>query len=103
MELRMRPATEGSQRCLQFEIDLQPRARVFAYRDFLGNWVHHFDMPRRHSQLAITARAQVELEPPPVLPAAMRHVGMGQGRRWSAAASNGIFVIPAISRCGARR
>ena len=44
----MRPATDGPQRCLQFEVDVQPRARVFAYRDFLGNWVHHFDIPRRH-------------------------------------------------------
>lgn len=71
MELRMRPATEGGQRCLQFEVDLQPRARVFAYRDFLGNWVHHFDLPRRHGQLAITARAQVQLDPPAALPRAL--------------------------------
>ena len=49
MELRMRPASDATQRCLQFEVDLQPRARVFAYRDFLGNWVHHFDLPRRHT------------------------------------------------------
>ena len=28
MELRMRPATDGPQRCLQFEVDLQPRAHV---------------------------------------------------------------------------
>ncbi len=71
MELRMRPATDGGQRCLQFEVDLQPRARVFAYRDFLGNWVHHFDLPRRHGQLAIVARAQVQLDPPPLLPDAL--------------------------------
>lgn len=71
MELRMRPATEGGQRCLQFEVDLQPRARVFAYRDFLGNWVHHFDLPRKHARLAVTARAQVQLDPPPVYPEAL--------------------------------
>ena len=64
MELRMRPASDATQRCLQFEVDLQPRARVFAYRDFLGNWVHHFDLPRRHTRLAVTARAQVQLDPP---------------------------------------
>jgi transglutaminase-like putative cysteine protease len=71
MELRMRPATDGTQRCLQFEVDIQPRARVFAYRDFLGNWVHHFDLPRRHGRLAITARAQVQLDAPPALPQAI--------------------------------
>ena len=70
MELRMRPATDGPQRCLQFEVEVSPRARVFAYRDFLGNWVHHFDLPRRHTRLAVTARAQVQLDPPPERPAA---------------------------------
>ena len=40
-----------------------PRARVFAYRDHLGNSVHHFDTPARHTQLTITARAYVELDP----------------------------------------
>lgn len=71
MELRMRPATEGGQRCLQFEVDLAPRARVFAYRDFLGNWVHHFDLPRKHTRLAVTARAQVQLDPPASYPDAL--------------------------------
>jgi transglutaminase-like putative cysteine protease len=71
MELRMRPATDGAQRCLQFEVEVAPRARVFAYRDFLGNWVHHFDIPRRHTQLAITARAQVQIDLSRPLPAAL--------------------------------
>ena len=56
MELRMRPSNTAQLRCLQFEVEVQPRARVFAYRDYRGNWVHHFDIPRRHGQLAITAR-----------------------------------------------
>jgi transglutaminase-like putative cysteine protease len=68
MELRMRPATDGPQRCLQFEVEVSPRARVFAYRDFLGNWVHHFDIPRRHAHLQITARAQVQLDELPTPP-----------------------------------
>jgi transglutaminase-like putative cysteine protease len=71
MELRMRPATEGGQRCLQFEVDLAPKARVFAYRDFLGNWVHHFDLPRKHTKLAVTARAQVQIDPPIAYPASL--------------------------------
>ena len=68
MELRMRPAGQGSQRCLSFELDLDPGARVFAYQDFLGNWVHHFDLPRRHAELTVTARAQVLIDPPPAVP-----------------------------------
>lgn len=62
MELRMRPSTGRTQRCLQFEVDILPRGRVFAYTDFLGNWVHHFDLPRRHGQLTITARSQVQVD-----------------------------------------
>ena len=46
MELRMRPSNTDDQRCVQFDVDVQPRARVFAYRDFRGNWVHHFDIPQ---------------------------------------------------------
>jgi transglutaminase-like putative cysteine protease len=61
MELRMRPADDGAQRCLQFDVQVEPEARVFAYRDFLGNWVHHFDLPRAHEALAITAQAQVQV------------------------------------------
>ena len=68
MELRMRPSNTAEQRCLQFEVEVQPRARVFAYRDYRGNWVHHFDIPRRHGQLAITARAQVQIDDPAALP-----------------------------------
>jgi transglutaminase-like putative cysteine protease len=71
MELRMRPATEGVQRCLQFDLQLQPHARVFAYQDSMGNWVHHFDLPRRHGQLSITARAHVQVDEPTPLPRAL--------------------------------
>lgn len=67
----MRPAGEGQQRCLQFELDVQPAARVFAFRDFTGNWVHHFNLPRAHTELVVTARAQVEIETPQPLPASM--------------------------------
>src|SRR5688500_12398684 len=71
MELRMRPATDAAQRCLQFDLQLQPRVRVFAYQDSLANWVHHFDLPRRHGQLAITARAHVQVDDPAPLPASL--------------------------------
>src|SRR5262245_35291641 len=84
MELRMRPGTDVVQRCLQFDLQLQPRARVFAYRDFHGNWVHHFDLPRRHTQLAITARAHVEVDAPETLPAALGLDSWDEVDRWHA-------------------
>ncbi len=68
MEVRMHPRTEGGQRCLSFQLSLDPRARVHLYRDYLGNSVHHFDVPGKHMDLRILAEALVELETPPELP-----------------------------------
>ena len=65
MEVRMQPRGDGRQRCLRFELTTQPRARVFAYQDSLGNVVHHFDIPSRHSRLWLTADAVVEMTPTP--------------------------------------
>jgi transglutaminase-like putative cysteine protease len=68
MELRMHPRTEGGQRCLSFQLSVEPRARVYEYRDYLGNTVHHFDVPGQHRELKIVAEALVEIEPAPELP-----------------------------------
>jgi transglutaminase-like putative cysteine protease len=68
MEVRMQPRSDGRQRCLRFELTLQPRAKVFAYQDPYGNVVHHFDLPGRHTRLAITADAVVEMVPAAELP-----------------------------------
>ncbi len=63
MEARMQPRSEGSQRCLSFQLMVQPKARVQFYRDYLGNTVHHFDVPGRHRQLSIVADALVDVQP----------------------------------------
>ena len=94
MELRMRPATEGLQRCLQFEVEVQPRARVFAYRDWLGNWVHHFDTPRRHAGLEITARAHVEIEAAPPLATQLPHDAWATVDEWQANGDHWDFRQP---------
>jgi transglutaminase-like putative cysteine protease len=67
MELRMHPRTEGGQRCLSFRLSVDPRTRIYEYRDYLGNMVHHFDVPGRHRELKIVAEALVEIEPAPEL------------------------------------
>ena len=74
MEVRMHPRTEGNQRCLSFQLSVDPRARVNVYRDYLGNSVHHFDVPGKHKELAILAESLVEMETPPELPQ-----GLGAG------------------------
>jgi len=68
MEARMQPRSEANQRCLSFQLNILPRTRVQCYRDYLGNMVHHFDVPGRHRQLAITAEALVDVQPPPEIP-----------------------------------
>ncbi len=68
----MQPRSEWNQRCLRFDLLPSPKARTFFYRDHLGNVVHHFDMPARHSQLKVTAESVVEVSassaPPEVIP-----------------------------------
>ena len=71
MELRMQPRSEGSGRCLSFDLNIAPRPRVFAYRDCWGNLVHAFDVPGFHQELEIKAMAIVEnvpFESTPVAP-----------------------------------
>ncbi|HUA61615.1 MAG TPA: transglutaminase family protein [Verrucomicrobiae bacterium] len=68
MELRMHPRSEGPQRCLGFEVTVSPRTRLQSYRDYLGNVVHHFDVPGPHRQLTITAEAMVDVESIPAPP-----------------------------------
>lgn len=63
MEVRLCPRTEWTQHCMSFEIEVTPRVRVFEYRDHLGNTVHHFNVPNRHSDLAITTNSLVEVQP----------------------------------------
>lgn len=74
MEVRKQPRTEGSQRCLSFMLDIEPAARVSVHRDYLGNFVHFFNMPIKHRYLEIAAEAVVQVDPmldlPDALPAA---------------------------------
>ena len=70
-EVRKQPRSEGSQRCVNFSLHTSPRARVMAYRDDFGNYIHHFDIPARHAELTITAQALVEMQPHPTLPNAL--------------------------------
>jgi transglutaminase-like putative cysteine protease len=89
MEVRMQPRSDGRQRCLRFELTTQPRARVFAYQDSLGNVVHHFDIPSRHARLWVTADAVVEMAPMPELPESLPETAWDEldgiaatGERW---------------------
>jgi transglutaminase-like putative cysteine protease len=62
MEARMQPRSESTQRCYSFKLAVQPRAKIYLYRDSLANTVHYFDIPEIHRELAITGEALVDLD-----------------------------------------
>lgn len=71
MEVRAQPRSEGNQHCLDFHLRTSPRASIMAHRDQFGNWVHHFDIPNSHTQLAIIAESLVDMGPVTPLPQAL--------------------------------
>jgi transglutaminase-like putative cysteine protease len=71
MEVRMNPRSEGLQRCLSFSLSVAPRAQVHHYRDYLGNVIHHFDVPSPHRSLTIIAEAMVDVTPQREVPASL--------------------------------
>jgi transglutaminase-like putative cysteine protease len=62
MEVRLRPRSEGEQRCLSFTLDVEPAANILQYHDFAGNTVHHFDIAGSHTQVKVTAQSTVEVQ-----------------------------------------
>ena len=53
-EVRLRPLDDDHQRCLAFELGVEPAAKLFSYREE-GGTVHHFVVRTPHT--AIPARA----------------------------------------------
>jgi transglutaminase-like putative cysteine protease len=68
MEVRMCPRTESEQQCYSFDLTVSPRVQVFSYQDYMGNTIHHFDIPGAHDELTLTSRALVEVRPRDHLP-----------------------------------
>ena len=61
MELRMQPRSEGIQALRSFQIVSNPRAQLYAYTDYLGNAVYHFNVLREHSELRIETQSLIEM------------------------------------------
>ena len=70
MELRTQPRSEGPQALRSFQIATNPRAQLYAYTDYLGNAVYHFNVLREHQELRIETQAVIEMAPFPALPEA---------------------------------
>jgi transglutaminase-like putative cysteine protease len=94
MELRMHPRTEGAQRCLSFQLSVDPRTRVYDYRDYLGNTVHHFDVPGQHRELKIVAEALVEIESADDLPDRLEPSAWDEIDRQAAAGDYWEMLMP---------
>src|ERR1700733_15594046 len=88
MEVRMHPRSDSNQRCLSFSLSVSPRCRVFAYRDHLGNHIHHFDIPGRHEQLVVVAESVVEHQPLAAIPASL---GPGAWGELEALVAEGVY------------
>src|SRR6185503_16084348 len=94
MEIRMQPLTDGGQRCVAFKLATDPHARVFNYHDYLGNIVHHFDIPEPHTQLTITAESVVSTGPAPALPDALEYQAWEAISAMAAAGDQCDFLSP---------
>src|SRR6516162_3548708 len=99
MEVRMHPRTEGGQRCLSFQLTVDPRAQVNWYRDYLGNSVHHFDVPGQHKELAVLAEALVEMQPQAALPDRLDAGAWGQLDTETAAGDYWEMLMPSQFAC----
>lgn len=71
MKLRLQPVDQGAQRCVDFQISLDPQAQIHTYQDHLDNRIHIFDIPTFHRQLDLWAESQVAIDAMSPLPDAL--------------------------------
>lgn len=63
MELRVEPRSTIHQALNSFFLAVGPPTKVFRYKDWNGNSVHHFGVPDYHNQIEIISRSLVETRP----------------------------------------
>lgn len=62
-EARLRPVSDTSQVCRDFQLRIEPTASVRDYPDFYGNCVHYFDVPQPHERLEVEACSIIATHP----------------------------------------
>lgn len=60
MEVRLAPATNAHQTTRSHLLRIDPRVRLFPYRDYFGATVHYFTVPAHYRRLAVVSKAVVE-------------------------------------------
>jgi transglutaminase-like putative cysteine protease len=88
MELRMQPRSEGPQTLRSFQISTNPRAQLYAYTDYLGNAVYHFNVLRQHEELRIETQALVEMAPHRELAESADHLEWDRYNRYNLSAEH---------------
>jgi transglutaminase-like putative cysteine protease len=68
--LRVKPATNGRQRCDEFGVRLTPEVRLHRHEDYFGTEVVEFEVSSPHQQLTIDVRARVSTNDPATPPQA---------------------------------
>lgn len=63
--LRVKPVTNGTQRCDEFGVRLDPEVRIHRHADYFGTDVVEFEVSRPHRALTIDVRARVTTRTPP--------------------------------------
>ena len=95
MELRMQPRSEGPQTLRSFQIVTNPRAQLYAYTDYLGNAVYHFNVLRAARGTAHRNAGVVEMAP--------RRELAGAPILSNGIATTATIFRPNISICWSRR
>jgi len=63
MEVRVYPKEDSQQRSLSFQLRINPHVATHQYLDYLGNVIHHFNIPDLVKELVVLSRAVVEVFP----------------------------------------
>lgn len=71
MEVRMSPLSDTWQSCHSFSFSTNPKSEPMQYQDYMGNCVHHFNIPALHGQLDIKTEVVVEKRPFDPLPSSL--------------------------------
>jgi transglutaminase-like putative cysteine protease len=62
-EVRLRPIDDAFQKCVNFDLRLEPTATPQEYSDFYGNTIHYFDIADAHTKLVVEAQSLVQTTP----------------------------------------
>lgn len=62
-EVRLKPVSDATQTCRQFDLALTPATTTREYEDFYGNTIHYFDIGDTHTKLVIEAVSMVDTVP----------------------------------------